>query len=133
MMRFLLGFLVVFAGVLMVGDVAFAAAQEGVITPLSLDEAPDCRLEGDPLLFGVASFFVPGLGQFFNGQDGKALLHIVVALGLPVAIYAAGIILVRVSPEIAGLLFVSSPLLYLGWGAWSGMDAYNVSTEYCTK
>jgi len=132
MVRFLLSLLVVFAGVLVLSDVAFAAAQEGVITPLSLDEAPECRLEGDPLLFGVASFFVPGLGQFFNGQDGKGLLHIAVALGLPIAVYAAGIILVRIVPEIAGLLFVSSPLLYLGWGAWSGMDAYNVSSEYCT-
>lgn len=95
------------------------------------EKAPECRLKGDPLLFGAASFFVPGAGQFMLGQDGKAFGHLIIGLGLPSAVYLAGTLFYRVSSGIASLLFLSSPLLYLGWSSYSAMDAYNIGKEYC--
>jgi hypothetical protein len=42
-----------------------------------------CRLKADPLLPGAASFLIPGLGQFLNGEDGKGLTHLLIAIVLP--------------------------------------------------
>jgi len=98
---------------------------------LAQDTAPECRMKGDAFLFGGASFLLPGLGQFFAGEDGKALMHIAIALGLPIAVYVVAISISRVSPELAAVLIVTSPLAYLGWSVVSAMDAYNTSKAYC--
>ena len=41
--------------------------------------AVKCRLKADPLLPGAASFLIPGLGQFLNGEDGKGFTHLIIA------------------------------------------------------
>ena len=90
-------------------------------------EEVKCRLKGDPLLFGAASFFVPGLGQFFNGQDGKGITHLVVAIILPAAVAYLAYIIVPISP----LAFAVPSLIYLAWALYSALDAYNIAAEYC--
>ena len=90
-------------------------------------EEVKCRLKSDPLLSGAASFFVPGLGQFFNGQDGKGLVHFVVAIILPAVVAYIAYILVPISP----LAFAAPSLVYLLWAVYSALDAYNIAAEYC--
>lgn len=65
--------LVVSAALLWVSGPA-AWAQQGPVK---------CRLKADPLLPGAASFLIPGLGQFLNGEDGKGFTHLIIALVCP--------------------------------------------------
>jgi len=90
-------------------------------------KAPACRVKGDPLIFGAASFLVPGLGQFMTGQDGKGLLHLGVAIALP---SVAWFLIVTLSPPLPIAYLVPS-VLYLGWSVLSAMDAYEVASTYC--
>jgi len=89
-------------------------------------DQPKCRVKGDPLLIGGASFLIPGLGQFLNGEDSKGLVHLVVGLGLPTAVYV-----ISLASPLGELVYVLAPLLYLGWGVYSAMDAYNLSSNHC--
>lgn len=90
-------------------------------------KAPSCRVKGDPLIFGAASFFVPGLGQFMTGQDGKGLFHLVVAVALTTT--AVTRFLTAMLPYPWDILVPSG--FYLGWAVLSAMDAYEVASTYC--
>jgi len=79
--------------------------------------------EKDPLLYGLASFVLPGLGQYLNGEPNKALSHFLIAVAIPV---------------VCPLLFPSYPyvlssslcmLLQLGWHAYSAIDAYETAKK----
>jgi TM2 domain-containing membrane protein YozV len=78
----------------------------------------------DAWIPGLASFVIPGVGQFINDQVDKAILHFVVAVGLDVGVY-----------YLAALLpfgYYSYPLVglaHLGWALYSGFDAYNVAKD----
>lgn len=93
--------------------------------------APKCRVKTDPILVGAASFVIPGLGQFLNGEDGKGFLHLTVGLALPVTLQVGAILLSTVSPFTAMVLGIAAPLVYLAWAVHSALDAYNVHTTYC--
>ncbi len=90
-----------------------------------------CRLKADPLLPGAASFLIPGLGQFLNGEDGKGLTHLLIAIVLPSAVGLGAILLLPVSPMLSYILLVAAPALYLGWAVASAMDAYQIAEKYC--
>lgn len=94
-------------------------------------QAPKCRVRTDPILVGAASFLIPGLGQFLNGEDGKGFLHLTVGLALPVALQVGAILISTVSPFTGTVLAIASPLIYLAWGVHSALDAYNVHASYC--
>lgn len=94
--------------------------------------APKCRVKTDPVLVGAASFLIPGLGQFMNGEDGKGFLHLTVGLALPVTLQVGAILLSTVSPFTATVLGVAAPLIYLAWAVHSALDAYNVAVTYCS-
>ncbi len=117
-------------GVLLVGVIGFigidlwAAQMEA--------EAPKCRVKGDPLLIGAASFFIPGLGQFMNGEDGKGLMHLIVAVALPTAVLVSAFFVSTFAPPLAALLYLTSPVIYLSWAVYSAIDAYNVAAQYCS-
>jgi len=68
----------------------------------------------DPFLSGIASFVIPGWGQWLNGERSKAVTHIVVGLGL-----TAGSILLW--PTTAALL---AGLGRTAWGLYSTYDAF---------
>lgn len=87
----------------------FAAAQE----------APK-----DPLIHGLASFLVPGLGQYLNGEPDKALVHFLVAVAIPTAGYYLAVI--TINPFLA----YAVPLVQLSWHVFSALDAYNVAQAY---
>lgn len=97
-------------------------AQEGMVK---------CRLKADPLLPGAASFLIPGLGQFLNGEDGKGFAHLIIALVLPTAVGLGAILLGPVVPMLSYILLLAAPALYLGWAVASAMDAYQVADKYC--
>ena len=78
----------------------------------------------DPLIHGLASFLVPGLGQYLNGEPDKALVHFLVAVAIPTAGYYLAVL--TVNPFLAYAI----PLLQLGWHVYSALDAYNVAQAY---
>jgi hypothetical protein len=93
--------------------------------------AADCRLKSDPLIPGIGSLIIPGVGQVLNGEDVKGLTHLVVAVALPSVILIASNLLYPMAPSIAGVLSLAAPLLYLGWAVNSAVDAYQVSLSRC--
>ena len=79
----------------------------------------------DAWIPGLASFVLPGLGQFINGQTDKAILHLGIAIAVDVGAYYATTIL-----PISYLY--SAPLIglvHLGWATYSGLDAHGVAKE----
>jgi TM2 domain-containing membrane protein YozV len=109
----------------------FFVSAEGFAKVFAADEAVKCRLKADPLITGGASFFVPGLGQFFNGQDGKGFVHFIVAIGLPTAIYFSAAMVAAVSPLTGVMMGYAASLVYLGWAVYSAFDAYGIASEHC--
>jgi len=97
----------------------------------AMSDEVNCRVRAEPFFFGVASFLIPGLGQFMNGQDGKALVHLIVALGLPTAVLYVASVMATASPSQSAMLVVAAPIIYLAWGLYSALDAYDVSQKYC--
>ena len=79
----------------------------------------------DPLLMGVASFLVPGLGQFIQGDTDTALTHFLVALVIPVA----GGYLAIASPA-PSLVSVAAGIAQLSWAFYSATDSYKMAVEY---
>jgi len=77
--------------------------------------------DADPLIPGLASFLIPGLGQLLNDQLDRALVH----FGVDIAIWALGFYGATFLPP---LLF-ATPALHLGWAVYSGIDAYNVAKD----
>ncbi len=120
--------LAISASIVLVSYLEVLGAQEPLRPP-----AP-CRFRGDPLIPGLSSFFIPGLGQFMNGDDHKGFTHLVVAVGLPTLVVIAGRLLGEMGLwQMRETLFITAPLLYLGWGLHSGMDAYRVAETYCKR
>ncbi len=112
--------------------VLMAALVVGIGTDLQAAQpTPACRVKGDPLLIGAASFLIPGLGQFLNGEDGKGLMHLLVGLALPVSVTIAAVLLGTASPLIGTVLYLAAPLIYLAWAVHSAIDAYGVAEQYC--
>lgn len=75
----------------------------------------------DPIVYGLGSFVLPGLGQFMLGDRGTALTHFVVAIAIP----AACSYLNAISPFLP--VYPVCSLLSLGWHAYSGVDAYDAA------
>ena len=80
--------------------------------------------EKDPALYGLASLLVPGLGQYLNDEPDKALAHFMIAIAIPTVCYYLGDII-----DYYPLKPVSR-LLYLGWAAYSGLDAYKTAKKF---
>lgn len=77
-----------------------------------------------PLIHGIASFAIPGLGQYLNEEYNKALTHFVV----DVAIVLGGSYLARVLPYYPGFsLYWGVGALHTLWALYSGWDAYTVA------
>gem|GEM_PF-439098 len=78
----------------------------------------------DPVVYGLASFLIPGLGQYLNGEPDKALVHFLVAVAIPTVGYYMAFI--ALNPFLAYV----TPLAQLGWSIYSALDAYNVAKGY---
>lgn len=76
----------------------------------------------DAWIPGLASFVLPGAGQFINDQVDRAILHLGIAIALDVsAYYVAGLLpFTYYSYQLVGLV-------HLAWGVYSGLDAYDVA------
>lgn len=78
-----------------------------------------------PLIHGIASFAIPGLGQYLNAEYDKALVHFAVDVGI--------IVLGRL--VLWPLVYSISPWYGYGvvalphtlWALYSGWDAYTVA------
>lgn len=75
----------------------------------------------DPVLYGLSSFVLPGVGQYLNGEPDKALLHFLIATALPIMCYYA-------LPYYPGV--VTCPMLSLGWHVYSAIDAYETTQRF---
>ncbi len=76
-----------------------------------------------PLIHGIASFVIPGLGQYLNGEYNKALLHFAV----DVTLIVGGGYLAAVLPYPGFSLYWGVGLLHTAWALYSGWDAYTVA------
>ena len=79
----------------------------------------------DAWIPGLASFVLPGLGQFINDEVDKAILHLGIAIALDVGAY-------YVAAKLPFNYYYSYPLVglvHLAWGVYSGLDAYNVAKD----
>lgn len=86
--------------------------------------AQERKVTADPLLFGVASFVLPGLGQYLNGESGKALAHLLIAAAIPLV---CNLITYFAFPFDYYPRYSLCALAYLGWAAYSAMDAYQTA------
>ena len=76
----------------------------------------------DAWIPGLASFVLPGLGQFINDEMDKAILHFGIAVALDVGAYYVATLL--------PFSYYTYPLVgvvHLAWGLYSGLDAYDVA------
>jgi hypothetical protein len=100
------------AVVVLAGLVTFGAAGFGREEPNPI-----------PLIHGVASLAIPGLGQYLNEEYNKALTHFAVS----VAIVVGGSYLAAILPHPGFSLFWGVGLAHTVWALYSGWDAYQVA------
>lgn len=79
----------------------------------------------DAWIPGLASFILPGVGQFINDEMDKAILHLGIVIGVDLLAYYAAALLPFTSMYAYPLIAAA----HLGWGIYSGLDAYNVAKD----
>jgi TM2 domain-containing membrane protein YozV len=79
----------------------------------------------DAWIPGLASFVIPGVGQFINDQVEKAIWH----LGITVALSAGSYFIATSFPFGYYYTIPLIGLVNLGWRIYSGLDAYNVAKD----
>ena len=67
---------------------------------------------GSPFLALFLSFLIPGLGQFYAGDNGKGVMFMIF-----------NVIIIALGSTIVGLIF-SIPMYFIVW-IWSMIAAYN--------
>lgn len=108
------------------------ALQEGTITPLALQvDEWECRLEGSPVVPGLLSMLLSGLGQFANGDDEKAWFHLGVGIAMPTALFALNTFVIEDDGLRSLINYIVFPIAQLTWHAMSAFDAYGVGSEHC--
>jgi hypothetical protein len=101
---------VVLSSVLLAGTAWGQIQPPTTSTPQSNPEAAKC----DPFLHALASFIIPGWGQWLNGERGKAVTHIVV-----------GVVLTATPILLAGTsIALLTGLGRFVWAGYSGYDAF---------
>lgn len=95
---------------------------------VSTDTIKSNLTEKSPLLAGTLSFIVPGvgLGQMYNGQEGKFLRHSLISLGCVLLYFMSGGTLngfVLAGTEGINFSMAFVLLAYTGNWAWSVVDA----------
>lgn len=113
--------------------VLLAAALMVSIQPVKANAAlPGCRVHTDPLVPGAFSLFIPGLGQFMNGEDGKGLTHLVVAfVVIPLASETAHYLAPWPYWRTHRLINIVAAVTYILWAVQSAVDAYQVASWRC--
>ena len=77
-----------------------------------------------PIIHGIASLAIPGLGQYLNGEYNKALVHFAVDVGIVVG----GWYLASIVPYYGPFpLYWGLGLAHTAWALYSGWDAYTVA------
>lgn len=72
----------------------------------------------DPLLAAVASFVLPGLGQYLLGDQAKAVNHLLIYVGV-------WIVAIILAPFTVGI----SSVLPVVWAIYSAYDAYQMASK----
>lgn len=91
----------------------------GIVVGISV-MAGAAEVSPTPLVHGLASFVLPGLGQYLNGEPQKALTHFLTDVVLVVASAYTGYLLPYPLPLYLGLV----PLV---WHVYSAVDAYETA------
>lgn len=95
------------------------------VAAFSQETFAQSEAERSPILYGVGSFFIPGLGQLLQEEPEKAAIHFIVALGIPVAGWLAAL-----ASPVSDLVTFATGLASLGWGVLSGIDAYRLAQQH---
>lgn len=86
--------------------------------------AKDAEGPRNPLLMGLASFVIPGLGQAIQGDLEKGLTHFLI----DVAIGVAGGYLAYLTPY--GFIAPVIVAGHLVWAVYSAVDSYQMAVEF---
>jgi len=86
--------------------------------------AKDAEGPRNPLLMGLASFVIPGLGQAIQGDFEKGLTHFLIA----VAIGVGGGYLAYLTPY--GFITPVIVGAHLVWAIYSAVDSYQMAVEF---
>ena len=88
----------------------------------------------DPLVYAVASFFVPGLGTIINGQVRRGVTIMAIHYGTPFAVLAIlffTLFTTRVDLSPVNLAVILGALAVMfGTGIWGIVDAYRAASEH---
>lgn len=81
----------------------------------------------EPMLYGLASLALPGLGQVLQGETTRGLTH----FGLAVAVPFVGGSLAMLTPAPArNLLWTAVGAATLGVAVYSAIDSYELAVAY---
>jgi len=97
----------------------------GLTSIQSVVAAQDIEQARSPLLYGLSSFLIPGLGQLLQDEDQKAAIHFGVALLIPIA----GAIASWVSP-VPDLVLAITGVGSVSWAFLSAVDAYRLAKDF---
>ena len=103
-------------------------------SPKSIREYPDRYLytyeepasTGKKVGVGVASYFMPGLGQAINGQWGKALGFFAASIGTAIVSGVATVIPMLLKPNAARNAIKSTLSAVIGVAALIGIDIWSI-------
>jgi hypothetical protein len=101
----------------------------GVVVAVLMGVVVVGSAQDDAWIPGIASFFIPGLGQVLNDEVSKGVLHFVVMLGIDAGARLLLYGLLPFSPGIAIYGGYGIWALSIGWRVFSGLDAYNVAKD----
>ncbi len=79
----------------------------------------------NPIIAVIASFFIPGLGHFYSGEESKGTGYLIIAI----AFVSLWLFLIQEKqPDMAGPILVAGGACVLLW-IGSMYDAYNTAKE----
>ncbi len=81
----------------------------------------------EPLLYGLASLALPGLGQVLQGETTRGLTHFGLAVVVPVV---GGSLAVLTPPPARTLVWTAVGAATLGVAVYSAIDSYELAVAY---
>ncbi len=81
----------------------------------------------EPLLYGLASLALPGLGQVLQGETTRGLTHFGLAVAVPVV---GGSLAMFTPPPARTLVWTAVGAATLGVAVYSAIDSYELAVAY---
>ncbi len=97
----------------------------GLVGVLNMAAAAQQAQEREPILYAVASFFIPGLGQVLQDEVQTGIVHFGIAVAIPIA----GSYLRAVSPAPI-VIGWSVAAAQFAWSLYSAFHSHDLAVEH---